>query len=615
MNRKNRFLSWILVLSLVMSMAPAMDTLAAMDTATAQEHWKEVQEDMENIEKTGLYIQDVYTDKSRYNPGDTVNVTVELKPAVKRGSSILTLHMRHMGETVWQQDYALSAADEAFRISTVMPARDFAGYTLEAYLREEGVLKDYAMSAVDVSSDWNVFPRYGYITKMDNRTDAEINETLDRLKKHHINGLFYYDVFDTQETPLAGTVEAPKAQWKSLAGQTVSRDSLLKTIDAGHERNMDSFFYNLIFGAYDGYQEKGISPEWGLYKDARRMEQDVHEMSGSGWETEKLWMFNPANENWQEHFINAHRDMLEAYPFDGLQMDSLGNRNSPRYDYNGQEIELDQTYSSFLQRLAKETKTRVLFNPVGGYGLQQMLNSGCYDMAYMEVWPGDCKDYLSLKQALDQIYAVTKGEKGSVIAAYMNYNVMKGEPFNLPGILYTDAMLMASGGSHLELGDTGMLSSEYYPGNSLRISAELESRLRIWYSFMTAYENCLRGPELREKTGIRTFVDNRPSSAKAEPGNVFSFTKQKGETSILHLINFEGASSSAWVDSRGSQTAPVIKKEVTVKQQVDRKPEKIWMASPDYQKGIPRELEFTYENGAVTFTLPYLEYWDMIVIE
>ena len=27
------------------------------------------------------------------------------------------------------------------------------------------------------------------------------------------------------------------------------------------------------------------------------------------------------------------------------------------------------------------------------------------------------------------------------------------------------------------------------------------------------------------------------------------------------------------------------------------------------------ESEFTYENGAVTFTLPYLEYWDMIVIE
>ncbi len=182
------------------------------------------------------------------------------------------------------------------------------------------------MSAVDVSSDWNVFPRYAYITKLDNRTDGEINAALDRLKKHHINGLFYYDVFDSQETPLAGTVEAPAPEWKSLAGQTVTGESLRKTIDGGHQRNMNSFFYNLIFGAYDGYEEKGIQPEWGLYKDGRHMEQDVHDLSGSGWETEKLWMFNPADPQWQEHFVQVHRDLLSVYPFDGLQMDSLGNR-------------------------------------------------------------------------------------------------------------------------------------------------------------------------------------------------------------------------------------------------------------------------------------------------
>ncbi len=360
------------------------------------------------------------------------------------------------------------------------------------------------MSAVDVSSDWNVFPRYAYITKLDNRTDGEINAALDRLKKHHINGLFYYDVFDSQETPLAGTVEAPAPEWKSLAGQTVTGESLRKTIDGGHQRNMNSFFYNLIFGAYDGYEEKGIQPEWGLYKDGRHMEQDVHDLSGSGWETEKLWMFNPADPQWQEHFVQVHRDLLSVYPFDGLQMDSLGNRNELRYDYYGNEIELDQTYTPFLQKLEEGLDTRILFNPVGGYGLQQMLNSGCFDMAYIEVWPGDCKDYDSLKQIQDQIYGATEGKKGSVIAAYMDYNVMKGEPFNLPGILYTDAVLMASGSSHLELGDTGMLSNEYYPGNSLRISRELEKRLRNYYSFMTAYENCLRGPGLREKTGIRT---------------------------------------------------------------------------------------------------------------
>ena len=65
---------------------------------------------------------------------------------------------------------------------------------MEAYLEEQGQIKDYRMTAIDVSSDWNRFPRYGYITKLDYRSDEEIATTLNRLKKHHINGLFYYDV-------------------------------------------------------------------------------------------------------------------------------------------------------------------------------------------------------------------------------------------------------------------------------------------------------------------------------------------------------------------------------------------------------------------------------------
>lgn len=609
MRNRHRFLSCLLAASLLAGAAPAMEA------AAGQGDQEEIRETAMKQIKTGAVIQDIYTDKSRYNPGETVNVTVELKGSVTGENPVLTLCARHMLETVWRQDIPLAGAGSMLEIPAALPGDDFTGYALEAYVWDGNALLDYAMSAIDVSSDWNMFPRYGYITKLDNRTDREIAETLDRLKKHHINGLFYYDVFDTQEKPLAGTVAEPAVSWKSLAGQTVTRDSLLKTIQGGHDRNMGSFFYNLIFGAYDGYQEKGISPEWGLYKDERHMEQDVHDLSGSGWETEKLWMFNPADERWQDHFIDAHRDMLAAYPFDGLQMDSLGNRNAPRYDYYGNKVELDQTYAAFLKRLNEALDTRILFNPVGGYGLLQMLNSGCYDMAYMEVWPGDCKDYMSLKNMLDTMYAATKGTKGSVIAAYMDYNVMKGEPFNLPGILYTDAILMASGGSHLELGDTGMLSSEYYPGNSLRISKELEGRLRRWYSFMTAYENCLRGPGLEEKKGIRTFADGRPVSKKAEPGELFSFTRKRGGMDVLHLINFDGASTAAWVDSRGTQTPPVVKRNLTVTQPVEDRPESVWMASPDYREGIAEELEFTYENGAVTFTLPYLEYWDMIVIE
>lgn len=82
------------------------------------------------------------------------------------------------------------------------------------------------------------------------------------------------------------------------------------------------------------------------------------------------------------------------------------------------------------------------------------------------------------------------------------------------------------GGSHLELGDTGMLSNEYYPGHSLRISAELEKRLRNYYSFMVAYENLLRGTGLVE-TAAKSQIDGVPASTDAAPGQVYAFTKKR----------------------------------------------------------------------------------------
>lgn len=599
--KRSRILSGILAAALLAAAPPPAEALAESGGCH-----------MESAKAKGAYLKDLYTDKSMYNPGEAVKITAEVKRPEQLSGAELTLAVCRLGETVWEQKLPVSG--EMLAAQANLPETDFTGYSLEAYLTKEGELLDYDMSAVDVSSDWNVFPRYGYITKLDNRTDEEIQQTLDRLMKHHINGLFYYDVFDTQEKPLAGSLDLPAGEWKSLAGQTVTGDSLQKTIGAGHDRNMKSFFYNLIFGAYDNYEEKGIRPEWGLYQDDQHSRQDVHDLSGSGWETEKLWMFNPANEEWQDHFVKVHQELLAVYPFDGLQMDTLGNRNAARYDYEGNPVELDQTYTAFLQKLDEKLDTRILFNPVGGYGLLQMLNSRVCDIAYMEVWPGDCKDYLSLKRALDQIYSVTKGEYGSVIAAYMDYSVMKGEPFNEPGIRYTNSVLMASGGSHLELGDTGMLSSEYYPGNSLRIPGDLEKELRNEYSFMVAYENLLRGTGLEEITA-RTWVNGEPASMDGALGQVYSFAKRKGNTEILHLINFDGASSQAWVDSRGTQTAPAVKEDVVISQAVRHEPERVWMASPDYQEGILQELDFTYEDGMVSFTLPYLEYWDMIVFE
>lgn len=573
---------------------------------------------LSTVEKQGRYIRDLTTDRSMYDPGATVNAVAELAaPSGAAWAGEIVMVLRYLDEPVWEDRASVSSAAGTFAFAVTAPERDFKGYSLEVYLYLDDALADYAMTGVDVSSDWNVFPRYGYVTKM-NASLETVRETLERLKDHHINGLFYYDVFDTQEKPLAGTVEDPADSWYTLNRSLAKKQTLLDTINIGHELNIKSFFYNLIFGAYDNYEEAGVSAEWGMYSDQMHQNQDVHDISGIGWETEKFWLMNPANTLWQDYYINAHKDLFSVYPYDGIQVDSLGYRGD-RYDYEGNAIKLDDAYVPMLERLTQELDKKVIFNPVSSYGLEQELRSVDYDVVYVEVWPGDTPDFASLKQKADEIYSGTGGKKGTVFGAYMNYDAPKSEDFNTPSINYVNSVLMAAGAAHLELGDTGMLSSEYYPGNSMRITSALAQDLRDEYSFQVAYENLLRGTNLVEVRD-ETTLGGKSTSSDFQPGNVTSFTKikyQDGEPAreILHLLNFDGASHDSWVDKGLAQTAPKIKKEMTVTHSCTVAPEKIWVASPDYRGGIMQEVEFTVKNGTVTFTLPYLEYYTMVVME
>ena len=592
-------------------------SLAAGEPAWAAEG-ADMMNEISAVTSQGVYIRRLVTDRSMYDPGETIRGTMTLaNPQGSAKTVKAALMLRHLDNVIWSDTAKVNLSNGTFSFTVKAPEQDFTGYSLEVYLLDNETLLDYGMVGVDVSSDWNVFPRYGYVTRMD-RSSQEVRQTLERLKNHHINGLFYYDVFDTQEKPLAGTVENPAESWNTLNRSLAKKQTLLDTINIGHELNMKSFFYNLIFGTYDNYEKAGVSPEWGMYCDQRHQNQDVHDISGIGWETEKFWLMNPANKLWQDYYINAHKDLFAVYPYDGIQVDSLGSRGD-RYDYEGNEIQLDNAYVPMLNRLVQDLGKKVIFNPVSAYGMEPQLKAVDYDIVYMEVWPGDTPDFASLKVKADGIYRSTGGEKGTVLAAYMNYNAPKSENFNTPSINYVNAVLMAAGTSHLELGDTGMLSSEYYPGNSMRITSGLEKDLENQYDFLTAYENLLRGTGLSEVRD-ETFLNGQRTGTDFKPGNVTSFTKIKNqagepEREIVHLLNFDGASHDSWVDKGLAQTAPEIKTNQTVTHQCRKKPTKIWAASPDYRGGVMQELEFTEENGKVTFTLPYLEYYTMVVME
>ena len=227
------------------------------------------------------------------------------------------------------------------------------------------------------------FLRYGYITNIEERTQEESKEILIDCGNTILTACFTTTLL-TGMTNLSRDRDNPAKEWKTLAYHNASYDTLNTMIQIGHEYNMKSFVYNLIFGAYDNYEENGVKKEWGLFKDKLHNEQDAHDLSSLNWETKKLWIFNPANKNWQDYYLDVHKDFLAVYDFDGIQVDSLGHRGD-LYDYDGNKVALNGLFG-LLNRI-QMTELQKLFSTRFPVVANQILNSDL--ISRMEVWPGD----------------------------------------------------------------------------------------------------------------------------------------------------------------------------------------------------------------------------------
>lgn len=577
-------------------------------------------------EGTALYpdrmILDVYTDKSRYNPGDKAEIAVELQtPDSKAFKGELWLSLMHHGDVVKQQKLAvisLKPGDAGTQRATVpLPQNDFTGYLVKIYIKQGKTLFDTATTAVDVSSEWTRFPRYGYLAEYPEMDPQAVEKVIGELCKYHLNGLQFYDWQYKHHQPVAGDAANPKDSWVELANRKVSGKTVKGYISAAHGRNIAAMNYNLLFGAWVGYEKDGVKPEWGLYRDDQGKDQDFHPLPDS-WASNKIYLFNPLNTDWQNYIIQKEKDVNQAFGFDGWHVDQLGDRGA-RYDFNGQPIDLAKSYASFLQRVRKEiSEKKLVFNAVNQFGQLFVAKQADVDFLYTEVW--DTSSYSFLKRYIDEGFRHTDYKKSTVLAAYMNYKKGFGT-FNEPAVRLTDAVIFASGGAHIELGDTGMLSSEYFPNRKLKMSDSLKKAVRKYYDFAVAYQNFLRDgvKPLDKKVELQQGTEKIEISSIVSKKSVWYFGKQKDGVEILHLINFLANDSNDWRDDTATRKEPPLLENVTVKYYSKEKYKRILAASPDSDGGEPVKLDFTEgkdENGSyIGITVPKLHYWDMITFE
>ena len=551
----------------------------------------------------GSYGISIHTDKSIYKPGEKVNFTIDkILPGEAK------IRYRYLDDLISEASLA------ATNWQWAPPVTDHKGYLVDIYATIEGVEKVYGSIAVDVSSDWTKFPRYGFLSKYGQLADADMENIIRNLSRHHINGIQFQDWHYKHHMPLAGTVASPHNFWKDIA----NRDNYLSTvkgyISKAHAKNIKTMSYNLAFGALNDASADGVQEQWYLFKDKTHTLKDAHPLPKPPFKSD-IYLVDPSNISWQQYLIEKNNDVYDVFDFDGFHIDQLGDRGN-LYRYDGSAINLAASYKPFIEAMkAASPLKKLVMNAVNQYGQQTGIAESPVDFLYTEVWSGN-EGYKDLAKIILDNNNYSNNSLNTVLAAYMNYNLANSPGyFNTPGVLLTDAVIFAFGGSHLELGEH-MLGKEYFPNNNLQMKDDLKSSLINYYDFLVAYQNLLRDggnfnlPAVSCTNNVMS-VNNWPP----EMGKVAVVGKVFNDKQLLHLINFSHANSLDWRDTNGTQNIPQTKSDAMLEFITSKKVTKVWMASPDIQHGTAISLPFNQDGGKVTWKLPVLKYWDMIVIE
>ena len=558
------------------------------------------------------------TEKSMYAPGEKAVVCLENLPTE---ATALRARLYSLERCVW--DWQLPASK---RFPLSLPDADGRGYALEVEaLDEQQNVLTSAFTAVDVSSSWTKFPRYGYVWDFPPSADAE--SKADEMARYHLNGVQFYDWQYRHHRPLADDLSG----WRDWSGRWISGDTVRAYLRAAHDRGMACMAYNMIYAANETYltDGSGVQADWRLVRaNGADFTCDMDAKLGP---VGVLQYFNLLNPDWQSYIFAQENRVFEAFDFDGWHGDTIGENGPMRtadggplgYDADGKPIYLVKDgYTAFLNAAKAAIGDKYLaFNPVGAQGIENV-NVSAVDVLYTEFWPWDRNangrlydDYYTLHRAILGA-CEQSGGKSLIVAAYVNYRNPKAA-FNPATVRMLDCVVFASGGSRIELGNGGnMLSDEYFPADGKkRMDDGLRSAVGRLHDFLVAYENLLRDGQQPVSRTVR--LENLPVSTDGRSDTVWCFAKADSSTEIYHFLNLTGT-DDGWRDEEQTKKPPIVHENVKTRLYTDYPVREVWLASPDGESPLPLPLEFQTgrdANGAYAeFTQPALEYWNLIFL-
>ena len=543
-------------------------------------------------------ITGIQPDKAFYHPGETIHLEVHFKSQTERSAPIkLVVWITHLAELIDKMEYDLSLTGDEQSVDLTFPAPQNApqGYGVDLYLETiPGEVLAATSTAFDVLQHWTQTPRYGFLSDFyPERTDS--SATMETLTRYHINGLQFYDWMYRHEQFL--TDEDP---YVDLMGRTLSRKTVDLLIRAAHDHGIAAMPYTAVYGGSVAFYE--AHPDWALLNYSGKPV-----FFGDNF----MVIMDPrASSPWTAHLLEQFDLILENTAFDGIHLDQYGSPQEG-YDNQGERYDLAPVLADFINLTKARVQAQrldgaVVFNAVGNWPIESVAPSD-QDFTYIEVWP----PYIWFKDLHDLIVQAQSLGHGKpvVLAAYI-------DPANEENVRLVDAVIFATGGGHIELGEqNGLLADAYFPRYK-HLSSDLAVDLSHLYDFAVRYQDVI-GPRTQDVTQEyqeRITLEGVATAPNLLDNKVWPIVRQNDQSIALSLINLLGVKNPEWREPIPSSPTSIADTQIRI-MGLDHQVSRVWFATPDGSDLSPRILEFSQQGEELTFVIPSLAYWDLIMIE
>ncbi|MCL6547554.1 MAG: glycoside hydrolase family 66 protein [Alicyclobacillus sp.] len=593
---------------------------------------------------------DVFPEHTQFRPGQPVRVVVQLPRQRHAGSTVrVTVHRQQV--CVAQ---VAAAVTDLERSGSVLDLGTFpeGGYHIRADLSAPGqpatgpgsAGEAMASTAFDVRRHWRDAPRYGFLCEFNGgarvsesgpfdpsersgasapekeggegqpgaiRDEGEVEAdglaaTRDFFRRFHLNVVQFYDWMERHDAlvPTAPEFVDPMGRLHSTSAIT-DKLRMLREVQAA------SVAYAAVYAALKDYADR--HPEWGLYDNAGVQQCLI----------DRFYLMDiSAKTGWTEHILRQFAEVM-SFGFDGLHLDQYGFPKTARRQ-DGSSLWMDGAYAGFVEacrdRLGPEAG--LIFNNVSSYPVHRTALSPV-DAVYIEVWPPMTR-YRHLADCVIRARLTGQRKKAVILAAYLK--CLRRRDRCTPDAAARSALLLtavihASGGYHLLLGECyGVLTEAYYP-DYVPMVPELREPLRRMYDVLTADADLWYGPDAADVTwsfagGINDEVriEGAPFSVEAEAGKLWVRVLQTARGLVIHLVNLLWVQDDAWDAVHEEPFAATPPLSISV--EWNHPLQGVWVQraeSPGWQS-VDVKLSPHVRGRALSFTVPSFDIWSMVWI-